>query len=56
MRNAWLLLVALPLAACAGTEATEAPTEIPQRIQHELKALQLTVVEEIRGAVADNFV
>ncbi len=56
MRNAWLLLVALLLAACAGPAATEAPTEIPQRIRDELKALQLTVVEEIRQAVADNFV
>ena len=56
MRNALLLLVALPLAACAGTAATEAPTEVPQRIRDELKTLQLTVVEEIRQAVSDNFV
>jgi hypothetical protein len=53
MRNAWLLLIALPLAACAGTEAA---TEVPQRVQDELKALQLAVLEEIRQTVADNFV
>ena len=56
MRNVWLLLVALPLVACAGTATTEAPTEVPQRVQDELKAIQLTVLDEIRQAVADNFV
>jgi carboxyl-terminal processing protease len=56
MRNVWLLLVALPLVACAGTATTEAPTEVPLRVQDELKAIQLTVLDEIRQAVADNFV
>ncbi len=56
MRSIWLLLVVLPLAACGGAAATDAPTEVPQRVQDELRALQLTVLEEIRQAVADNFV
>ena len=56
MRPVWLLLVALLLAACAGTATTETPTEVPQRVQDELKTLQLTVLEEIRQAVVDNFV
>jgi carboxyl-terminal processing protease len=56
MKPVWLLLVALPLVACSSTVATEAPTEVPQRVQDELRALQLTVLEEIRQTVADNFV
>ena len=56
MRSVWLLLVALLLFSCGNTAATETSTEVPRRIQDELKALQLTVLEEIRQAVADNFV
>lgn len=56
MRPVWLLLVALPLVACGSTATTEAPTEIPQRVQDELRALQLAVLEEVRQTVADNFV
>jgi carboxyl-terminal processing protease len=56
MKPVWLLLVALPLVACSSTAATEAPTEVPQRVQDELRALQLAVLEEIRQTVADNFV
>ena len=56
MRPVWLLLVALPLVACGSTATTEAPTEIPQRVQDELRALQLAVLEEVRQPVADNFV
>ena len=54
MRPVWLLLVAL--TACSGTAVPEAPTEVPRRVQEELSALQLTVLEEIREVVADNFV
>jgi carboxyl-terminal processing protease len=56
MRLAWLLLVALPLTACSSAAATESPTEVPRRVQDELSAVQLTVLEEIRQAVAENFV
>ncbi len=56
MRLAWLLLVALPLTACSSAAATESPTEVPRRVQDELGAVQLTVLEEIRQAVAENFV
>ena len=56
MKPVWLLLVVLPLVACSSTAATEVPTEVPQPVQDELRAHQLTVLEEIRQAVADNFV
>jgi C-terminal peptidase prc len=56
MKPVWLLLAVLPLVACSSTAATEAPTEVPQPVQDELRALQLTVLEEIRQDVADNFV
>ena len=54
MRRVWLLLVALPLAACSA--ATETPTEVPQQTRNELSDLQLSVLEEIRQAVDENFV
>ncbi|MEE9216385.1 MAG: S41 family peptidase [Anaerolineales bacterium] len=56
MRPVWLLLVALLLVACGSTADIDAPTEVPQRVQNELRPLQLAVLEEIRQAVADNFV
>jgi carboxyl-terminal processing protease len=56
MRPPWLLMVTLLLAACSSTAATEIATEVPQRVQDELRTLQLMVLEEIREAVAENFV
>ena len=56
MRPIWLLLVALPLAACGGTIASETPTAVSRQIRGELSALQLSVLEEIREAVEEDFV
>lgn len=57
MRPIWLLLVALPLAACGVTAASETATASPPRqAQDELGALQLSVLEEIRQAVEEDFV
>ena len=56
MKPVWLLLVALPLAACGGTAATETPTEVPLEVREELREIQLSVLEEIRQAVAEDFV
>ncbi len=56
MRFVWLLLVALPLAACGGTAATETSSEVPRQARDELSDLQLSVLEEIQQAVEENFV
>ncbi|MFQ5922588.1 MAG: S41 family peptidase [Anaerolineales bacterium] len=56
MRRVWLLLAAMPLAACGGTAATRTPTEVPPQAQDELSALQLSVLEELQQAVEESFV
>ncbi len=56
MRFVWLLMVALPLAACGGTAATETSSELPRQARDELSDLQLSVLEEIQQAVEENFI